>query len=49
MGTSNPQNMVKATFTGLGQCVTPRAVAAKRGKKVSEIFGRPDAAAEAEE
>lgn len=49
MGTSNPQNMVKATFAGLGQCMTPRAIAAKRGKKVSEIFGRPDATAEAEE
>jgi small subunit ribosomal protein S5 len=40
VGTSNPHNMVKATFTALGQMVSPRAVAARRGKKVSEILGR---------
>ena len=40
IGTSNPYNMVKATFDALGKLMSPRAVAAKRGKKVGEIFGR---------
>ncbi len=42
IGTSNPQNMVKATFDALEHCVSPRAVAAKRGRKVSEILGRSE-------
>ncbi len=42
LGTSNPHNMVKATFDALGQVMSPRAVAAKRGKKVSDIVGRRD-------
>ena len=42
IGTSNPYNMVKATFNALGKLMSPRAVAAKRGKKVGEIFGRRD-------
>jgi len=46
-GTSNPHNMIKATFDALGQIRSPRAIAAKRGKKVSEIFGRSGAEAEA--
>ncbi len=40
IGSSNPHNMIKAAFAALGNCVSPRAVAAKRGKKVSEIIGR---------
>jgi small subunit ribosomal protein S5 len=40
VGTSNPHNMIKATFEALGKMVSPRAVAARRGKKVSEILGR---------
>jgi small subunit ribosomal protein S5 len=44
IGTSNPHNMVKATFDALGNVMSPRAVAAKRGKKVSEIVGRRDEA-----
>ncbi|MBM85122.1 MAG: 30S ribosomal protein S5 [Rhodospirillaceae bacterium] len=39
-GSSNPHNMIKATFDALGQIRSPRAIAAKRGKKVSEVFGR---------
>jgi len=46
IGTSNPHNMIKATFDALGQVYSPRSVAAKRGKKVSEIVGRRDASAE---
>lgn len=39
-GTSNPHNMIKAAFDALGRSVSPRSVAARRGKKVSEILGR---------
>jgi small subunit ribosomal protein S5 len=40
IGTSNPHNMIKATFEALTRSSSPRAVAARRGKKVSEIIGR---------
>ena len=45
IGTSNPHNMIKATFAALVGMTSPRAVAAKRGKKVSEIISRRDGAA----
>ena len=40
MGTSNPYNMVRATFDALRHEDSPRSVAARRGKKVSEIVAR---------
>ena len=40
MGTSNPHNMVKATFAAFANLQSPRYVANKRGKKVGEIIGR---------
>lgn len=40
IGTSNPHNMIKATFEALKNMQAPRAIAAKRGKKVAEVFGR---------
>ena len=40
IGTANPYNMVKATFDGLSRLNSPRSVAARRGKKVSDIIGR---------
>lgn len=40
LGSSNPHNMVKATFQALQSCSSPRSVAARRGKKVSEIVSR---------
>jgi small subunit ribosomal protein S5 len=43
VGTSNPHNMIKATFEALGHLTSPRAVAARRGKKVAEILGRREA------
>ncbi len=43
IGSSNPHNMIKATFAALGQVTSPRAVAARRGKKVAEILGRAQA------
>ncbi|MCP5433730.1 MAG: 30S ribosomal protein S5 [Alphaproteobacteria bacterium] len=48
LGTSNPYNMIRATFSALKREVSPRHVAAKRSKKVSEIIARrADASAEA--
>ena len=41
-GTSNPYNMVKATLVGLKDIRSPRAIAAKRGLKVSDIVSRRD-------
>ena len=46
IGTSNPYNMIKATFNALEHMMSPRSVAARRGKKVSEIVGRRGRAAE---
>ncbi|MBT7356221.1 MAG: 30S ribosomal protein S5, partial [Rhodospirillaceae bacterium] len=40
IGTSNPHNMIKATFEALTGSTSPRSVAARRGKKVSEIVAR---------
>jgi small subunit ribosomal protein S5 len=38
-GSQNPYNMVKATFKALGRLQSPRSVAARRGRKVSDILG----------
>jgi small subunit ribosomal protein S5 len=40
VGTSNPHNMLKATFDALHTMKSPRAIAAKRSKKVGEIVER---------
>ncbi len=48
VGTSNPHNMVKAALDGLTRCQSPRSVAARRGRRVSEILGRRDGAEGAE-
>jgi small subunit ribosomal protein S5 len=40
VGTSNPHNMIKATFAALSQVASPRSVASRRGKKVSDILGK---------
>lgn len=39
-GTSNPHNMVKATFDALTSIQSPRMVASRRGKKVADVLGR---------
>ena len=39
VGTSNPHNMIKATFEAFSSMNSPRSIASKRGKKVSDIFG----------
>lgn len=40
MGTSNPYNMVRATFAALAKLESPRNIAARRSKKVGEIVGQ---------
>lgn len=40
LGSSNPYNMVRGTFDALKQQSSPRMIAARRSKKVSEIVGR---------
>ncbi len=40
LGSRNPHNMVKATFAALQRCGSPRTVAARRGKKVTDILGK---------
>jgi small subunit ribosomal protein S5 len=40
IGSSNPHNMVRATFGALANLMSPRAVASRRGKKVGEIIGK---------
>ncbi len=40
LGSTNPYNMVRATFDALKGQENPRGVAARRGKKVSEIVSR---------
>ena len=49
VGTSNPYNMIRATFEALKDQTSPRQVAQRRGKKVSDLLGRGGmGAAEAE-
>jgi small subunit ribosomal protein S5 len=38
-GSTNPINVVRATFKGLQQMRSPEDIAAKRGKSVEEILG----------
>jgi len=38
IGSSNPHNMIKATFSALSHLQAPRAVAQKRGKRVADIL-----------
>jgi len=44
LGSRNPHNMVKAAFAGFARCASPRSVATRRGKKVSELFARRETA-----
>ena len=49
VGTSNPYNMIRATFDALSDQSSPKSVAQRRGKKVSDLLGRGGASeAEAE-
>ncbi|WP_375393223.1 30S ribosomal protein S5 [uncultured Sphingomonas sp.] len=40
VGTSNPYNMIRATFEALGDQTNPKAVAQRRGKKIADLLGR---------
>jgi small subunit ribosomal protein S5 len=44
IGSQNPYNMIRATLHGLGREVSPRMVASRRGKKVSDILPKRDEA-----
>jgi small subunit ribosomal protein S5 len=48
LGSSNPYNMIRATIDGLTRGASPRMVAQRRGKKVSDILPKTDAAPAAE-
>jgi small subunit ribosomal protein S5 len=40
VGTSNPYNMIRATFEALTSQTSPKAVAQRRGKKIADLLGR---------
>ncbi|MBO6056227.1 MAG: 30S ribosomal protein S5 [Alphaproteobacteria bacterium] len=40
IGSANPHNMVRATFDALRATVSPRYIAAKRGKRIGEVTSR---------
>ena len=40
IGTSNPYNMIRATFDALNSQSSPKSVAQRRGKKVADLLGR---------
>jgi small subunit ribosomal protein S5 len=44
VGTSNPYNMIRATFDALGEQTSPKSVAQRRGKKIADLLGRGGAA-----
>lgn len=39
-GSSNPYNMVRAALAGMRSMESPRMVAARRGRRVSDVLGR---------
>ena len=50
-GSTNPHNMIKATFAALGEQTSPKSVAQRRGKKIADLMrrgGAADADAQAE-
>jgi small subunit ribosomal protein S5 len=49
LGSRNPHNMVKATFAALSAAASPRSVANRRGKKVTDIVGKREVAPAAQE
>ena len=40
IGTSNPYNMIRATFEALTDQTSPKSVAQRRGKKIADLLGR---------
>ncbi len=45
VGTSNPYNMIRATFEALKEQTSPKSVAQRRGKKIADLLKRGGAAA----
>jgi hypothetical protein len=43
VGTSNPYNMIRATFDALQDQTSPKSVAQRRGKKIADLLGRGSA------
>ena len=39
VGTSNPYNMIRATFAALSDQTSPKSVAQRRGKKIADLLG----------
>lgn len=48
VGTSNPYNMIRATFEALSDQTSPKSVAQRRGKKVADLLGRGGKVSETE-
>ncbi|MEA3043441.1 MAG: small subunit ribosomal protein [Sphingomonadales bacterium] len=40
IGTSNPYNMIRATFEALSEQTSPKSVAQRRGKKIADLMAR---------
>ena len=45
IGTSNPYNMIRATFAALTEQTSPKSVAQRRGKKIADLLKRSGVAA----
>ncbi|WP_082545317.1 MULTISPECIES: 30S ribosomal protein S5 [unclassified Sphingomonas] len=45
VGTSNPYNMIRATFEALKDQTSPKSVSQRRGKKIADLLGRGGASA----
>lgn len=48
IGTSNPYNMIRATFEALGEQTSPKSVAQRRGKKIADLMARREGLSAAE-
>jgi small subunit ribosomal protein S5 len=42
IGTSNPYNMIRATFEALKEQTSPKSVAQRRGRKIADLMARRD-------
>src|SRR5947208_4754430 len=49
VGTSNPYNMIRATFEALKEQTSPRSVAQRRGKNVADLLARREGVSSAAE
>ncbi|TZG29502.1 30S ribosomal protein S5 [Sphingomonas montanisoli] len=49
VGTSNPYNMIRATFEALKEQTSPKSVSQRRGKKIADLLGRGGVSSQAAE